>query len=899
MTTDPGLRPLSDFEGCEGPAMQTPAPVYNRPGLTALAYRVGAYGQFKQALLARLRDAGQPALRGLTTRDTADFSIALLDAWAMVADVLTFYQERIANEAYLRTAGERLSLQELAQLIGYEPGPGVAAGTWLAFTLDDTPGAFGLALNLSAMARQAPEIPPPITIEAGAKVQSIPGPGEQPQTFETMATITARVEWNAMKPRLTQPQRLAENMKSVMLQGAAFHLQPGDAVLIVYGSGEQQLRTLLNISIAEETKTTRLDFGANPSLSPRCYERPAGLPSGYISDFPERVTLDDGVVGKIIGKTWREQDLAALVTLQDWRVEELMAAIARQTSQAPSAATAGVFVFRKRAAIFGHNALKQVTYGANNQADPPDKWSEWKLADDEADKRLFLDNVYEGLVPGGTIAIQQVDSQNPRIFSIVSVASQPRTAYGLSANTTMLTLSGDWRKPDFETIRTASIAIHSEPLPLAEAPVEDEVQGDSITLDRIYLGLQRGQKVILSGERSDLQGAMASELLTLQDVLIEAGFTVLSFSPPLVYRYVRKTVLLNANIAPATHGETAQDILGSGDAAQPWQRFTLRQPPLTYVAAATPSGAQTTLEVYVNELRWQEVPDFYGYHPDERIYVTRTDDEGKTTILFGDGKTGARLPTGQNNVRAKYRKGIGLAGLLKANQLSQLMTRPLGVRAVTNPLAPAGAAARESAAEIRHNAPLRTLTLSRIVSLQDYEDFTCAFSGIDKALASWTWIGERRGVIITVAGVNGAVVNSESMLYQNLREAIARSGDPQVPFVILSYQPRLFRVAAAIKVQPDWRPDSVLAAVEQTLREHFSFAARAFGQAVILSEVIAVMQHVPGVQAVAIKAFHWADAVADVQQVLQAALPRPGDADIRPAELLLLNSRALGLEVMP
>ena len=44
--------------------------------------------------------------------------------------MLTFYQERIANEAYLRTATERVSLLELARLIDYELRPGVAASTY-------------------------------------------------------------------------------------------------------------------------------------------------------------------------------------------------------------------------------------------------------------------------------------------------------------------------------------------------------------------------------------------------------------------------------------------------------------------------------------------------------------------------------------------------------------------------------------------------------------------------------------------------------------------------------------------------------------------------------------------------------------------------------------------------
>ena len=169
---------------CEGLTAQTPTPVANRPGLSAIAYRIGAHSQFKQSMLAALSDITRPALQGLKTRDDDDFSIALLDATATMADVLTFYQERIANESYLRTATERRSLLELARLIGYELRPGVAASAFVAFTMDDTPGA-----------------PLETTVDIGTKVQSVPGPDEKPQTFETIEKITACVAWNAIKPR--------------------------------------------------------------------------------------------------------------------------------------------------------------------------------------------------------------------------------------------------------------------------------------------------------------------------------------------------------------------------------------------------------------------------------------------------------------------------------------------------------------------------------------------------------------------------------------------------------------------------------------------------------------------------------------------------------------------------
>ena len=76
-------------------------------------------------------------LADLTTREASDSAIALLDAWATVADVLTFYQERIADEGYLRTATERRSVLGLARLVGYALRPGVASTAYLAYTIEE------------------------------------------------------------------------------------------------------------------------------------------------------------------------------------------------------------------------------------------------------------------------------------------------------------------------------------------------------------------------------------------------------------------------------------------------------------------------------------------------------------------------------------------------------------------------------------------------------------------------------------------------------------------------------------------------------------------------------------------------------------------------------------------
>ena len=130
------------------------------------------------------------------------------------------------------------------------------------------------------------------------------------------------------------------------------------------------------------------------------------------------------------------------------------------------------------------------------------------------------------------------------------------------------------------------------------------------------------------------------------------------------------------------------------------------------------------------------MPTLFGAGPRDRAYALRTDEQGKTYVQFGDGERGARLPSGSNNVRAKYRKGIGAAGNVKAGALAQLLDRPLGVKGVSNPAPASGGVDPESEDAARASIPLGVRTLGRAVSLLDYEDFARAFSGVVKAQAA-------------------------------------------------------------------------------------------------------------------------------------------------------------------
>ena len=101
-----------ECSACKGAEEITPVAHANAPGLSTLAWRVGTHGQYNESRLTAI--GRQPALARLTTRADDDSTVALMDAWAASLDVLAFYQERYANENYLRTATERRSIVELA-----------------------------------------------------------------------------------------------------------------------------------------------------------------------------------------------------------------------------------------------------------------------------------------------------------------------------------------------------------------------------------------------------------------------------------------------------------------------------------------------------------------------------------------------------------------------------------------------------------------------------------------------------------------------------------------------------------------------------------------------------------------------------------------------------------------
>jgi predicted phage baseplate assembly protein len=1031
---------------CEGIEVLTPRKIANRPGLNSLVYRTGTHATFLHSMKARLSSGEHPALAALATRDDSDPAVALLDAWATVGDVLTFYQERIANEGYLRTAAERRSIFELARLVGYQPRPGVSASVDLAFTMQD--GYDG-------------EIP------SGTRAQSVPRPGEQPQSFETSGSLEARAAWNVLTPRLSRPQSV-EQIATLRLyfKGIDTGLGPNDRLLVDLGQRPLVLRveavepdrdadhTLVTLqrptpsqlsAIAEEgrlredatnTLQTTLATARDrrreeedddtglvarfnrlmerisdylwPELDPERREETAVDPEP-VEDLPRLLRgaavrlqealvdfqrleastaeVGDGAPENLLEDLRREIDLAvdaigelrAIDTLRmlrtgvspaarslessrvrrsappslDVRMADLLertpTTLSRRlpglaqafggpsssgveaTLQPMSAmfrysrtdmsvlacitdtslrtframepkrgealfatleyAASGsdlmkIYALRVTASLFGNTAPRPAVL--RREGEDASDTTEWPL--EERPNVVTLDGPYRRILPGSLLALERASridtgyegaqtppADVPTIARADAITERSRAGYGItSARSTEVTLDRDWLRPedDFDVIRRTTVHAESELLELAEVPIEEPTEngwklepvgGREIELDSWQEGLEAGRWLIVSGEREDLTGVVESELVMLAGVehcidLTLPGdrmvSTLLLAGQGLTHSYRRETVRVHANVARATHGETRTEVLGSGDSSMELQRFNLRQSPLTYLAAPTPSGAQSTLKAFVNGVRWHETKTTLArLKPTDRRYATQTNDVDATTVLFGDGEHGARLPTGTENVEAVYRTGLGAAGNVDPGQISQLATRALGLSGVTNPLGATGGADRETLDGARRNAPLAVTALDRLVSVRDYADFARSFAGIGKAHATRLQYRSRSLVHLTIAGRDDIPIARDSDVYLNLLAALRRWGDPRQLIRVDPRELKLMVVSAGVRLMSDHQWDVVEPRIRSALLEEFAFERRELGQDVELSEVTSAIQRVPGVAYVDVDVF--------------------------------------------
>ena len=120
-------------------------------------YLAKDYDSFRQLILDRLA----VLMPGWTERHVPDIGITLVELLAYTGDLLSYYQDAVATEAYIGTAKQRISMRRHARLVDYLMHEGCNARAWVQIAvsghleLSSSQIAFITGLNVPVSAKQS------------------------------------------------------------------------------------------------------------------------------------------------------------------------------------------------------------------------------------------------------------------------------------------------------------------------------------------------------------------------------------------------------------------------------------------------------------------------------------------------------------------------------------------------------------------------------------------------------------------------------------------------------------------------------------------------------------------------------------------------------------------------
>ncbi len=691
-------------------------------------------------------------------RHPQDFGVMLIEMWAYVCDLISFYDEVLAHETYVRSARRRTSLRKLVAPLGYIPRPAVAALAELA---------------LFAEGRKAVSLPIGTAFRSGAF------DGNPPQVFELGKPATIHPLLNQWTLRPVRPPFTANPTQFLLCQPGTVSTQTGDVVLARLGA----LPLPRNVTTISEH-------------------------DGVDGERYIKVTFDWPVTPVANTPLSSAALLRSTAVSAQWK-----------RSLASETAIGSNYIYLDSLNRQIRKGQPVVLRGAGSlQALTVDRT-------EDSQRTLIAASTVAYTPVGGTttnVAVPAVTAPVSLIYFTTSIDSTLATAsphidvYHGFADGGRVTTEALTEIDEDDALRVRTPV---------EMPRGVSAPGAFQLEDRNGDGLGRpGVLNFASGEFS-VQGAPWPSTL---------------IQPTQLY----------GNIVAASRGETvSREVLGTGDTTIANQSFVLKKSPLTYLptaSAQTPSGLTSTLTVYVDGLRWSEVPSFFGRRADDEIYIVRANDKNESIVTFGDGVRGRRLSTG-SLVMAHYRKGAG-AATPPAGSVTQIAKPVAGLKSVRSPVAPFGGEDAESAASLQKYAPRSALLLGRAVSLADLEAAAASHSGVRAVAAEWRWSEQLQVPAAHIWYL------ADGDLTKLIRTELDRLTQPNTPIQVVRAVP-LARTLA-IQLQHDERrfEEDVLTAVRAALMDVDTGLLPperlGIGKPLFRSRIFELVLNVPGVASV-------------------------------------------------
>lgn len=855
----PTSPPVAPTTACPCEMPQDPEVVSNPPGLASITDRVDDFTGFRRALLRPL--PGEQAL-GAWHPAPGDLGLQFLEWWAYVADVLTFYNERIANETYLRTAQFPESIAGLVALLGYLPAPGLAAT-----------GQVGAIRTTTRPAE-------PLVIPAGMQLSSTATPGIPVQTFEAVGvTFPGLSDVTATLPPDTALSLTDTGPASVLLAGRVTGTKAGDRLLLVAkGWDGTEDNTWSAVTVAEVSPETDPGTGA----------------------VNTRVSFTStGVWGSTSATSTAPIDVPIVL-------EENRSSLLERATRSPLLRGTASSAFRGAQSTLrlpgssflpaGFSAGRIGIVGGWFRGFPPPQPPDRQATDYRLMKPSAATSLWN--LPGAQSPTAPVTAPPLTVNLSATVRSiQPGDLVFFDGSTQLTTLGlvtatsdqlGKLPFPESLSPPAPDLILPYTALTVA-SPDEDTLSGKVTSKNSRAMAVRYGFRDVgtvlpnpvaalsalpatvvapagfalpsgvsaalledATGAGTVVQVAAAQTSDGTSDGAVSLALTPAppapaSFDPPL-----QVPLRLLFDVVTVSRGATvAHEVLGSGNAAVANQRFTLKKSPLTYLANG--AGWTAILAVYVDGIQWSEVPTLYHQPPSAQVYVVERAPDQSATVRFGDGLNGSRLSSGTGNVVATYRYGSGAASP-PAGRLTTIVQRQPNLAAIHNPVAVGGGKDPQAPGDVKTNAPASVFTFGRAISALDYEVVASQAAGVTRVKAYWTFdAAEQRSLVkIYVNDDAGGVVTAT--------QALAGSEDPNRPVAVVAAQAIEVSMSATLVVAANRVVDDVVAAATAAFADPaagaFSPAQMGIGQWLYRSRLDAALS-VPGVVAVHQLAVTW------------------------------------------
>ena len=841
---------------CVAPSLFLKRPK-NRAGLSRIDYRIGAYADFREAMMHKLNR--EPLLQAWTHRGTDDPGIALLEGAAILADIITFYQDVYANQAYLATATWRDRISDLVQLLGYRLSPGVGGNATFAFEVTGDkavviPKSFPVKADLSEL--------------------------DQPAEFQTKAEATAYPHlsrFHLYNPRLTASSILAGGTQLEVARVGSSSNQ-GDIAALEIAAGDRimLMPDVDNQGVADPGQPAEILIVSDVE---QVLDRKVITFEGSLT-----VARDSEVTAYVLGRTFGHFGHNA------------PASITKVKTIAPWMKQVSTIWFRK---------LEESTKNGSDYS---------TLGETE----MPMDEGVNDLAAGGLLICQGfMWSEDPSASTtsvpfavardVTSVRADALKWGSLSGPSTVVTIESKLFASDsWSDIRQMTFHEVKGPAMKLRAATKWDEQASFTGTGLDYYGTYK-QAVALAGRRllletedgrteevtvktdkagfplptqDENQSRMWALTLQRDD---QASFQLREFDE------AKPKIAVYGNLVDADQGKAEPEAkLGNGVNRQAFQTFKLPKAPLTYhnTKGETPPEAPA-LDVYVNDRLWKRVPFFFGHTGQEQIYIVREDAAGDSWCQFGDGKTGARLPAGIDNVVAKFRTGTGAHGPLKAGTTPQGGARLDGLDKIQMPTNASGGAEPEPGLNAKEAAPGKLQSLGRLVALQDFEAEALSISGVVRATAAWQTYENVPSVVLTVLMETGRAAEAKAV-QTTLNDYNRCRGPQRFPIIVKGGKRLWVYVALDVSFKPSFREELVRGAIQKALGVSgaesndgdpsaglFALVNRRFGETEYRSRIEGTVQNVEGVAWAKVTALSALGEAADAADLAPPDPPAP------------------------